>query len=136
MQKSENGPETPIQTLRIYSRNIGIEFGTGKYAMLITKIGKGEITVGTELPNQERDRTLREKENYKFLRILEPDTVKQVKMKKKKKKKEKKKSAPQMNGKTFWNQALQQKSHWRNKHSDNKILGTIPKIGKGGTLTK
>ena len=32
-----------------------------------------------ELPNQEKIRTLREKETYKYLEILEADTIKQRK---------------------------------------------------------
>ena len=47
-----------------------------------------------EQPNQEKIRTLREKENHKYLGILEADTIKQTEMKeKKKKKKEKKRKA-------------------------------------------
>ena len=38
---------------------------------------------GIELPNQEKIRTLREKETYKCLRILEADTTKQVEIKEK-----------------------------------------------------
>ena len=34
-----------------------------------------------ELPNQEKIRTLEEKEIYKYLGILEADTIKQVEMK-------------------------------------------------------
>ena len=37
---------------------------------------KKEITDGIELPNQERIRTHGEKENYKYLEILEVDTIK------------------------------------------------------------
>ena len=47
----------------------------GKSAMLIMKSRKRQITEGTELPNQERMRTLGVKENYKV------DTIKQVVMK-------------------------------------------------------
>ena len=36
-----------------------------------------------ELPNQEKIRTLEEKETYKYLGILEVDTIKQVQMKEK-----------------------------------------------------
>ena len=36
-----------------------------------------------ELPNKEKIRTLREKETYKQLWILEADTIKQVEMKEK-----------------------------------------------------
>ena len=39
------------------------------------------MTVGMELPNQVRIRTLEEKETYKYLGILEADTIKQVQMK-------------------------------------------------------
>ena len=41
---------------------------------------------GIEQPIQERIRTFREKENYKYLGILEADIIKQVVMKEKKKK--------------------------------------------------
>ncbi len=36
-----------------------------------------------ELPNQDKIRTLGEKETYKYLGILEADTIKQVEMKEK-----------------------------------------------------
>ena len=51
--------------------------------MLIMKSGKRHITNGMELPNQEKIRTLEEKETYKYLRILEVNTIKQVEMKEK-----------------------------------------------------
>ena len=54
-------------------------FGTEKCAMLIMKSGKRHITNRMELPNQEKIRTLREKATYKYLGILEADTIKQVK---------------------------------------------------------
>ena len=41
------------------------------------KKGKREKTEGIELLNQENIRTLGEKENYKFLEMLEVDTIKQ-----------------------------------------------------------
>ena len=47
------------------------------------KSGKRQITEGIELPNQGKIRTLREKETYKYLGILEVDTIKQVEMKEK-----------------------------------------------------
>ena len=45
------------------------------------KIGKRQMTEGVELPNQEKLKTLGEKETYKYLGILEADTIKQVEMK-------------------------------------------------------
>ena len=45
---------------------------------------KIQITEGIELSDQERIRTLEEKETCKYLGILEADTIKQVEMKEKK----------------------------------------------------
>ena len=50
------------------------------------KSGKRHLTEGMEQTNQEKIRMLREKETYKYLGILEADTIKQVKMKEKIKK--------------------------------------------------
>ena len=50
------------------------------------KSRKWHMTERTELPNQEKIRTLREKETYKYLGILEADTIKQVEIKEKIKK--------------------------------------------------
>ena len=49
--------------------------------MLVMKSGKRNVTGGMELPNQVKIRTLEEKETYKYLVILEADTIKQVKIK-------------------------------------------------------
>ena len=46
--KMEKELETLIQTIRIYSRYIGLEFSIEKCAMLIMKSGKGQITKGIE----------------------------------------------------------------------------------------
>ena len=61
---------------------IGIE----KYATLEIKSGKRHSTDGMELPNQDKIRTLREKETNKYLGILEIDTIKEVEIKDKIKK--------------------------------------------------
>ena len=53
-----------------------MEFGIEKCAIKIIKSGKRETMEGIELPNQERIRTLGEKLNYKYLGILELDTIK------------------------------------------------------------
>ena len=45
------------------------------------KSGKWQLTDGMELPNQDKIRTLVENETYKYLGILEADTIKQVEMK-------------------------------------------------------
>ena len=45
------------------------------------KCGKWHLNDGMELPNQDKIRMLGEKENYKYLGILEADTIKQMEMK-------------------------------------------------------
>ena len=78
--------ETLIHTVRIYSPDIGMEFGIEKYAMPVMKSAKRHLSGGMELPNQDKMRTLGEKETYKYLDILEPETTKQVELKEKIKK--------------------------------------------------
>ena len=62
-EKNENELETLIHAVRIYNQDIGMEFGLEKYS------------------NQDKMRTLGENEIYKYLGILEADTIKQVEMK-------------------------------------------------------
>ena len=51
--------------------------------MLIMKKRKRGTTEWIKLPNQERIRSFGEKENYKFLGVLEADTIRQTEMKEK-----------------------------------------------------
>ena len=60
-----------------------MEFGIEKCALIVIKSGKRHLTDGIELPNQDKIRTLAENETYKYLGILEADTIKQVEMKNK-----------------------------------------------------
>ena len=75
--------ETLIHIIRIYSQDIGMEFSIEKCALIVMKSGKRHLTDGTEQPNQDKIRTLAENETYKYLGILEADTIKQVEMKNK-----------------------------------------------------
>ena len=68
------------------SQDIRMEFGIEKWAMLVMKSDKRHLTDGMEQPNQDKIRTLREKETYKYLGILKADNIKQVEMKQKIKK--------------------------------------------------
>ena len=81
--KNEKELDNLIHAVRIYSQDIGMEFGIEKCAMLVMKTGKRHLTDGMELPNQGKIRTLGKKETYKYLGILEADTIKQVEMKEK-----------------------------------------------------
>ena len=57
--------ETLIHAVRIYSQDIGMEFGIEKCAALVVISGKRHLTDRMELPNQDKIRTLGEKEAYK-----------------------------------------------------------------------
>ena len=81
--KKEKELETLIHTIRIYSQDIGMEFGIEKCALPVMKSGKRHLTDGIERPNQYKIRTLAENETYKYLGILEADTINQVEMKNK-----------------------------------------------------
>ena len=85
--KKDKELETQIQKVRIYGNNIKMEFGIEKCALLAMTSSKWHISVGIELPNKEKHRTLGEKETYKYLGILEVDIIKQVEMKENKRKK-------------------------------------------------
>ena len=79
--KNERELETLIHAVRIYSQDIGMEFGIEKCAMLVMKTGKRHKSEGMELPNHDRIRTFEENETYKYLGILEVDNIKQVQIK-------------------------------------------------------
>ena len=79
--KNEKELETLIREVRIYSQDIQMVFCIKICAMLAMKSGKRYLTDGMELPNQDKIRTLGENETYKYLRILEADTIKQGKIK-------------------------------------------------------
>ena len=60
-----------------------MEFVIEKCAMLVMKRGKRQLTDGMELPNKDKIKSLAENETYKYLGILEADTIKQAEMKEK-----------------------------------------------------
>ena len=63
-----------------------MEFSIEICAMLVMNRYKRHLTGGMELSNQYKIRTLGENETFKYLGILEADTIKQVEIKKKIKK--------------------------------------------------
>ena len=84
--KNEKELETLMHAVKIYSQDIRMEFGIEKRAMLVMKSGKRHLLDGMELLNQDKIRMLGEKEVYKYLGMLEADTIKQMEMKEKIKK--------------------------------------------------
>ena len=55
-----------------------MEFNIEKCVMFIMKSGKWQMTEGIDLPNQEWIRTFGEKENYKYLGLVEADPMEQT----------------------------------------------------------
>ena len=70
-----------VQTVRIFSEDIGMEFGIEKCAMLIMEKGKIVKSVGTELTDGKVIKSLQEGESCKYLEILEADKFLEEKMK-------------------------------------------------------
>ena len=60
----------------MYSQDIGMEFDIEKWGMLIMKKRERQTMERIKLANHESIRTFGEKENYKYLEILEADTTK------------------------------------------------------------
>ena len=75
--RNEKGLDSLLQTVRVFSEDIGMEFGIEKCAML-EKIVK---SVGIELPGGKVIKSLQEGESYKYLGILEADIFLEVEMK-------------------------------------------------------
>ena len=61
--KNEKELETLIHKVRIYSRDIRMEFGIEKCAMLVLKSSKQQQTDGMELPNQDKWQTTDDRRN-------------------------------------------------------------------------
>ena len=79
--QSEKGLDSLVQTVRVFSEDIGTEFGIEKYAMLVMEKGKIVNSVGIELPDGKVIESLQEGESYKYLGILEADKFLEEKMK-------------------------------------------------------
>ena len=72
--KNEKELETLIQIIRIYSQDRGMEFGI-KMCHANNEKWKRQIIEGIELPNQDKIKTLQEKETYKCLGSGHPQTI-------------------------------------------------------------
>ena len=95
------------------------------------KSGKQHMTDGREQPNHDKIRTLEEKETYKYLGILEADTIKQVQMKDAIRKEYLRRTR-----KTTRDKTLQQKHHQRNKYlgcAPSQIFQTLLQVDQRGT---
>ena len=78
--RNEKGLDS-VQTVRVFSEDVGMEFGIEKCAMLVMEKGKIVKSVGIELPGDKVIKSLQEGESYKYLGILEADKFLEEKMK-------------------------------------------------------
>ena len=67
----EKGLDSLVQVVRVFSEDIGMEFGLEKCAMLVMEKEKIVKSVGIELPDGKVTKSLQEDESYKYLGILE-----------------------------------------------------------------
>ena len=108
-----------------------MEFGIEKCAMLVIKSGKRHMPEGKELPDHVIIRTLGEKETYKYLGVLEADTLKQVEMKEKILKRSISKEPENYSGQNSIAGTLSK--GWMPGLSPRKILGTILEVDQRRT---
>ena len=79
--RSEKGLDSLVQTVRVFSEDIGMKFGVEKCAMLVMEKEKIVKLLAIELPDGKVIKLLQEGESYKYLGILEADKVLEEKMK-------------------------------------------------------
>ena len=79
--QNEKGLDSLVQTVCVFSEDIGMEFGIEKCAMLVMNKGKIVKSVGMELPDGKVIKSLQKGESYKYLGILEADKFLEEKMK-------------------------------------------------------
>ena len=79
--KTEKTLDSLIQTVRIFSNDIKMEFGIEKCAKLVLKRGKVIKSEGIKFSDNRKMRSLDENEEYKYLGILQADQIKQKEMK-------------------------------------------------------
>ena len=71
--RNEKELDSLVQTIGIFSKDIGMEFGIEKCAMLVIEKGKIVKSVGIELQDGKVIKLLQEDESYKYLGILEAE---------------------------------------------------------------
>ena len=79
--KSLRELDSLVETTRIYSKDIGMEFGISKCAMLEMKRGKVVDSNGIDLPSGETIKALESNDGYKYLGIIQCDATKNTEMK-------------------------------------------------------
>ena len=65
--RNEKGLDSLVQTVRVFSEDIGMEFDIEKCAMLVMEKEKMAKSVGAELPDGKVIKLLQQGESYKYL---------------------------------------------------------------------
>ena len=99
--ENEKALDSLVQTVRIFTSDIRMEFGTEKCATMIQKRGKVVRSEGIKLPNEKVIKSLQDK-GYKYLGILQVDKVKEQEMKENITKEYKKKSKKGSGNEAEW----------------------------------
>ena len=73
--KSRKALNSLIQTVRIFSEDIGMQFGIDKRAMLVMKKGQINNSDGIQLYNDKVIMSLEDEVSYKYFGVLEADKV-------------------------------------------------------------
>ena len=80
--RTEKELNSLVETVRIFSKDINMEFGIQKCALLVLKRGKSVKTEGIQLQDNSFIRSLEYDENYKYLGVLQANEVNGSEMKK------------------------------------------------------
>ena len=78
---NEKGLDSPVQTVRIFSDDIGMEFWIGKCATSVLKRGKITKFNGISLPDGKVMKGLIEGAGYKYLGIIHANQIRYTEMK-------------------------------------------------------
>ena len=81
--KNEKVLDSLIQTVRVFSQDIRMEFGIDKCATIVLKRGKLVKSDGIKLPDGKEMKSLNEGDGYKYLGVTEADEIKKKEMKEK-----------------------------------------------------
>ena len=71
--RNEKELDSLFQTIHIFSKDIGMEFGIEKCAVLVIEKGNIVKSVGIELPDGKAIKSLQEGESYKYLGLSEAE---------------------------------------------------------------
>ena len=80
---NEKSLESLIQTVRVFSNDIGMEFEVEKRAVLTMKKGKMANSDGIALPNKTTIKGLKDGDSYKYLGVIQAGVMKHHEMKEK-----------------------------------------------------